>query len=172
MINIPDIRAQFPILGRKVNGAPLVYFDNAATTQKPERVICAVSDFYRRSNANIHRGVHTLSREATDLYEQARSTVAAADQIRVERRFRGGQRRAGERAEILDPSRGEAGFEIGEQADDAIGLQRPRLRRLGGGRNRKEQKNGQQGQSAHGSRAIAAFAVPGAGGSPGRVGRN
>lgn len=70
------IRKQFPILDRKVNGAQLVYFDNGATTQKPLRVIDSISDFYKNSNANIHRGVHTLSREATELFEAARHTVA------------------------------------------------------------------------------------------------
>jgi cysteine desulfurase / selenocysteine lyase len=74
--DVDQIRSLFPILARKVNGQPLVYFDNAATTQKPVRVIEAMSDFYRNANANIHRGVHTLSREATDLYEAARRTVA------------------------------------------------------------------------------------------------
>lgn len=70
------IRSQFPILDRTVNGAPLVYFDNGATTQKPWRVINSISDFYQNSNANIHRGVHTLSREATELFEAARHTIA------------------------------------------------------------------------------------------------
>jgi cysteine desulfurase/selenocysteine lyase len=70
------IRNQFPILDRKVNGSPLVYFDNGATTQKPLRVIDSISDFYKNSNANIHRGVHTLSREATELFEAARTSLA------------------------------------------------------------------------------------------------
>lgn len=76
---LPDIiriRKDFPILGEKVNGQALIYFDNGATTQKPDAVIEAMSGFYRHSNANIHRGVHTLSRQATELYEEARQTVA------------------------------------------------------------------------------------------------
>lgn len=76
MISEKDIRLQFPILSRKINGFDLVYFDNAATTQKPLTVIDRVSEFWKQSNSNIHRGVHTLSREATSLYESARKTVA------------------------------------------------------------------------------------------------
>ncbi|MBT6068360.1 cysteine desulfurase [Candidatus Peregrinibacteria bacterium] len=70
------IRQKFPILERKMNGHPLVYFDNASTTQKPLSVINAVSDYYKNHNANVHRGVHTLSQNSTDLYEGARKTVA------------------------------------------------------------------------------------------------
>lgn len=73
---LAGIRSQFPILKEQVNGQALVYLDNAATTQKPQVVIDAVVDFYRRSNANIHRGVHTLSQRATDQYEAVRQTVA------------------------------------------------------------------------------------------------
>ncbi len=69
-------RADFPILQRQVNGRPLVYLDNAATTQKPLAVIEALDRYYREYNANIHRGVHTLSEEATEGYEGARATVA------------------------------------------------------------------------------------------------
>jgi cysteine desulfurase / selenocysteine lyase len=75
MFPIDKIRADFPILKRKVNGKPLVYFDNAATSQTPQIVIDAIVDYYSNSNANIHRGVHTLSQEATDLYEAARNKV-------------------------------------------------------------------------------------------------
>ena len=71
------LREDFPILGRQVHGKPLVYLDNAATTQKPRQVIQALVDFYERSNANIHRGVHTLSDEATQLVEQSRAKAAA-----------------------------------------------------------------------------------------------
>jgi cysteine desulfurase / selenocysteine lyase len=71
-----SIRAQFPILKSKVHGKPLVYFDNAATTQKPRSVIDAIRRYYESENANIHRGVHTLSREATDAYEAVRKKVA------------------------------------------------------------------------------------------------
>lgn len=73
--DIQSIRAAFPILKREVNGHPLVYLDNAATTQKPQAVIDCLVDYYSRYNANIHRGVHSLSQEATDAYEQARQTL-------------------------------------------------------------------------------------------------
>ncbi len=75
MIDIKKIRADFPILQRKVNGYPLVYFDNAATSQTPRQVIDCIVDYYSNYNANIHRGVHTLSQEATDKYEQARQKI-------------------------------------------------------------------------------------------------
>ena len=75
MFDITSIRADFPILQREVNGKPLVYLDNAATSQKPQQVIDAIVDYYSRYNANIHRGVHTLSQEATDAYEIARKTI-------------------------------------------------------------------------------------------------
>ena len=75
MIDVHRIRKDFPILQRKVNGYPLVYFDNAATSQKPKVVIDAIVDYYSNYNANIHRGVHTLSQEATNAYEQARVKV-------------------------------------------------------------------------------------------------
>jgi len=77
MFNVEDIRKDFPILSRKVNGKPLVYFDNAATSQTPQQVIDAIVDYYSNYNANIHRGVHTLSQEATDKYEQARHKIQA-----------------------------------------------------------------------------------------------
>ena len=70
------IRQDFPILKRQVNNYPLIYFDNAATTQKPRQVIDAISDFYENHNANVHRAVHTLSLEATDLYEKSREKIA------------------------------------------------------------------------------------------------
>ena len=76
MLDVDRIRADFPILTRQVHGRPLVYLDNAATAQKPESVIRAVDDYYRRYNANIHRGVHTLAEEATAAYEEARRKVA------------------------------------------------------------------------------------------------
>jgi len=75
VINIEEIRAQFPILARKVNGKPLVYFDNGATTQKPQQVIDAIVDYYSNHNSNIHRGVHTLSQEATSLFEESRKAI-------------------------------------------------------------------------------------------------
>src|SRR5690606_32816914 len=70
--DIHTVRKDFPILKRELNGKPLVYLDNAATSQTPKIVIDAIVDYYSRYNANIHRGVHTLSQEATDAYEQAR----------------------------------------------------------------------------------------------------
>lgn len=77
MIDTANIRAQFPILDQKINGADLIYFDNGATTQKPLRVIDSISEFYKTTNSNIHRGVHTLSRRATDRFEQARKIISA-----------------------------------------------------------------------------------------------
>ena len=74
-MNVESIRRDFPILQRTVNGKPLVYLDSGATAQKPERVIEAVNRLHREQNANIHRGVHQLSAEATQLYEQARERV-------------------------------------------------------------------------------------------------
>ena len=71
------VRADFPILHQEVNGKPLVYFDNAATSQKPMAVLNALRDYYERDNSNVHRGVHTLSGRATDAYEAARDKVAA-----------------------------------------------------------------------------------------------
>ena len=73
--DIQKIRNDFPILSRKVNGYPLVYLDNAATSQKPQQVIDCIVDYYSNYNANIHRGVHTLSQEATDAYEAARHKI-------------------------------------------------------------------------------------------------
>ena len=75
MFNVEKIRQDFPILSRKVNGQPLVYFDNAATSQTPQQVIDAIVDYYSNYNANIHRGVHSLSQEATDKYEAARHKI-------------------------------------------------------------------------------------------------
>ena len=74
-LNIDKIRSDFPILKRKVNGSPFVYFDNAATSQKPNQVIDSISDYYRNYNSNIHRGVHSVSQEATDAYENARKKI-------------------------------------------------------------------------------------------------
>jgi len=75
MLDINLIRKDFPILKRQVNGKPLVYFDNAATSQTPQQVIDVIVDYYSNYNANIHRGVHALSQEATDKYEAARHTI-------------------------------------------------------------------------------------------------
>ncbi|WP_318311192.1 aminotransferase class V-fold PLP-dependent enzyme [Flagellimonas crocea] len=74
-LDIQAIRKDFPILQREVNGKPLVYLDNAATSQTPQQVIDVIVDYYQRYNANIHRGVHTLSQEATDAYEAARQKI-------------------------------------------------------------------------------------------------
>ncbi len=74
-LDVTAIRKDFPILQRKVNGYPLVYLDNAATSQTPRQVIDVIVDYYSRYNANIHRGVHALSQEATDAYEQAREKI-------------------------------------------------------------------------------------------------
>jgi cysteine desulfurase/selenocysteine lyase len=74
-LDILAIRKDFPILNRKVNGQPLVYLDNAATSQTPQQVIDVIVDYYQGYNANIHRGVHTLSQEATDAYEAARQKI-------------------------------------------------------------------------------------------------
>jgi cysteine desulfurase/selenocysteine lyase len=74
-LDVERVRAEFPILTQRVNGRPLAYLDNAATTQKPQAVIDAITGYYRESNANIHRGVHQLSMRATDGYEAARQKV-------------------------------------------------------------------------------------------------
>jgi cysteine desulfurase / selenocysteine lyase len=75
MFDVQKVRADFPILSQKVNGKPLVYFDNGATSQKPQVVIDAISKYYSEINANIHRGVHTLSQLATVAYETSRNTI-------------------------------------------------------------------------------------------------
>ena len=74
-LDVNKIRNDFPILKRKVNGCPFVYFDNAATSQKPSKVIASITDYYENYNSNIHRGVHTVSQEATDAYENARKKI-------------------------------------------------------------------------------------------------
>ena len=76
-LDVKALRAQFPILQREIDGKPLVYLDNAATTQKPQVVLDAIIDFYTTTNANVHRGAHFLSDEATRRYEKARDDVAA-----------------------------------------------------------------------------------------------
>ena len=75
VFDVASIRNDFPILNREVNGKPLIYFDNAATSQTPQQVIDVITDYYSNYNANIHRGVHALSQEATDAYEQARIKI-------------------------------------------------------------------------------------------------
>ena len=75
MIN-PNIKSDFPALNQKINGEELVYLDNAATTQKPKIVIDTIQKYYNETNSNIHRGVHTLSQRATQLYESSRKKVS------------------------------------------------------------------------------------------------
>src|SRR5215471_15522172 len=74
-LDVAAIRSQFPILNREVKGKPLIYFDNAATAQKPRAVIDALINYYTEFNANIHRGIHTLAEEATSAYEATRDAV-------------------------------------------------------------------------------------------------
>ncbi|HEY4539121.1 MAG TPA: cysteine desulfurase [Faecalibacter sp.] len=76
-LDIQHIRSQFPILNREVNGKPLVYFDNGATSQKPKVVLDILDQYYEKYNANVHRGIHTLSQEATDLMEESRRKIQA-----------------------------------------------------------------------------------------------
>ena len=75
MLNLNNIRSQFPILHQEVNGKPLVYFDNAATTQKPQRVIDALNKYYSLDNANIHRAAHTLASRSTEYFEETRKAI-------------------------------------------------------------------------------------------------
>jgi len=76
VMNTTAIRSQFPILSREVHGVPLVYLDNAATTQKPLSVLAAIGEYYTQHNANVHRGVHTLSDESTQIWSESRRTIA------------------------------------------------------------------------------------------------
>jgi len=75
-LNVEEIRKDFPILRRTVNGNPLIYFDNAATTQRPIQVVAAIARFYLQYNANVHRGFHTLSQEASEAFEEAHEVIA------------------------------------------------------------------------------------------------
>jgi len=75
-LNVEEIRKDFPILKRLINGYPLIYFDNAATTQRPVQVVAAISKFYLQYNANVHRGFHTLSQEASEAFEEAHEIIA------------------------------------------------------------------------------------------------
>src|SRR5262245_48918890 len=74
-LDVTTLRKEFPVLAQKVNGHPLVYFDNAATTQKPKAVLQALADYYQGYNANIHRGVHALAEKATRAFEDTRETA-------------------------------------------------------------------------------------------------
>jgi cysteine desulfurase/selenocysteine lyase len=76
MLNVMEIREDFPILKKEINGKPLIYFDNAATTHKPNQVIDAITRFYREYNSNVHRGMHTLSQEASMLYEESFNIIS------------------------------------------------------------------------------------------------
>ncbi len=76
LLDSGKIRSDFPILSRKVNGKPLIYFDNAASSQMPEQVISSIADYYRNEHANVHRGIHTLSEDATAMYEDTRAKIA------------------------------------------------------------------------------------------------
>src|SRR5437773_11247805 len=75
--NWPALRADFPILDQQVHGQPLIYFDNAATSQKPRAVIDALRHYYEHDNANVHRGLHELSSRATEAYEKSRQRIAS-----------------------------------------------------------------------------------------------
>ena len=75
-MNVQKIREDFPILARKINGKPLVYLDSAATSQKPKQVVDAIKNYWENSNANVHRGIHTLTVEATEAFDDARKKVA------------------------------------------------------------------------------------------------
>src|SRR6188768_2881422 len=76
-LDVAAVRAEFPVLAETVHGRPLVYLDNAATTQKPRQVLDALRSYYEHDNANVHRGVHTLSMRATDAHDAAREKVRA-----------------------------------------------------------------------------------------------
>ena len=75
MLDVYKIRKDFPILGKKVNNTDLIYFDNAATSQTPNQVIDVISSYYKENNSNIHRGLHSLSADATNKYENSRSII-------------------------------------------------------------------------------------------------
>src|SRR5205823_7302347 len=80
--NWTTVRRDFPILDQKVHGQPLIYFDNAATTQKPRAVLDALRNYYERDNANVHRGIHELSNRATTAFEAARARAAKFINVR------------------------------------------------------------------------------------------
>src|SRR5665213_3219640 len=86
-LDVTRLRADFPILERSVNGHALVYLDSAATSQKPQVVLDAVDAYYAGHNANVHRGVHTLGNEATDIFEGARERVARFIDAPAESRY-------------------------------------------------------------------------------------
>lgn len=110
---VAEIRSEFPILRREIDGTPLAYLDNSATAQKPEVVIDSIPEFFRTSNANVHRGIHTLSEEATALYEGARASVA--DLIGAEPRDVVFTRNATEAINTAAQAWGEANLEQGDR---------------------------------------------------------
>jgi cysteine desulfurase / selenocysteine lyase len=111
--SIDEIRAEFPILAREIHGQPLAYLDNGATAQKPLAVIDALDSYWREHNANVHRGVHTLSEEATALYEEARATVAS--HIGADRREVIFTRNATEALNLVAYSWGRTNLEAGDR---------------------------------------------------------
>ena len=100
LLDVGSIRAQFPTLAQQVHGKPLAYLDNAATTQKPQAVIDAVSRYYAADNANVHRGVHTLGERATAAYEGARAKVA---RLEAHADIRAGRDEIRDAEALLDP---------------------------------------------------------------------
>src|SRR3954466_7605098 len=111
--SIEEIRAEFPILAREIHGAPLAYLDNGATSQKAVAVLDALDSYWRQHNANVHRGVHTLSEEATALYEEARQTVAG--HLGADRREVVFVRNATEALNLVAYSWGRANLEAGDR---------------------------------------------------------
>src|SRR5690625_5281739 len=103
--DVDSVRAQFPILQKQIDGRPLVYLDNAASSQKPQRVIQRLVDYYAGENSNVHRGVHTLSQQATDAYEGARERIrayinaASVNEVVYTRGARSEERRVGTECE-------------------------------------------------------------------------
>ena len=84
---LEGIKKDFPVLNQIVNDEPLVYLDNAATTQKPLKVLAAIKDYYENDNANVHRGVHTLAERATEKYEAAREKSVSLSMLNQQKRF-------------------------------------------------------------------------------------
>src|SRR3954471_4133407 len=111
--SLEEIRAEFPILAREIHGEPLAYLDNGATSQKPLAVLDALDSYWREHNANVHRGVHTLSEEATALYEGARETVAS--HLGADRREIVFVRNATEALNLVAYSWGRANLEAGDR---------------------------------------------------------
>jgi len=87
MFDVEKIREDFPILSREISGRPLIYLDNGATSQTPKCVVDHIADTYYRVNANVHRGVHTLSQEATDAHEAAVGCNSSSGPVRLRKLF-------------------------------------------------------------------------------------